>query len=97
MLVCLQTLCNICAIFIVEAAGTETLNSIATTANPVYIHFPVYTKPQMVQILCLDCPSSDNKALYRKFVNYLFDSFHHSCGQDLLELQHLTQSLVWYR
>jgi origin recognition complex subunit 5 len=47
----------------------------------------------MVQILCRDCPSVDSKTLFRKFVNYLLDTFQQICGQDLLELQHLTHSL----
>jgi origin recognition complex subunit 5 len=84
---------NICVIIVVEAAAMRFLQGPAAMFDPVYIHFPPYSKDQLVNLLILSSPDNEHPQLYKSFCKFLFQMFQSSCGHDLRELRHLSRCL----
>ncbi|XP_060574929.1 origin recognition complex subunit 5-like, partial [Ruditapes philippinarum] len=56
--------------------------------EPFVINFPDYSKEELVEILCLDCPEDYPIGFYNMYVNLVLSIFHYACT-NLKELKHL--------
>ncbi|XP_060574504.1 origin recognition complex subunit 5-like [Ruditapes philippinarum] len=56
--------------------------------EPFVINFPDYSKEELVEILCLDCPEEYPIGFYNMYANLVLSIFHYACT-NLKELKHL--------
>lgn len=56
------------------------------------IHFPQYSKEEVLKIMLLDCPNSQSLTFYETFVNHVWNVFNTVC-RDASELCHLCRIL----
>ncbi|XP_014677965.1 PREDICTED: origin recognition complex subunit 5-like [Priapulus caudatus] len=80
---------NVCVVFISELVW-EKFRCGTGLVEPYQIHFPNYSRAELVEILSLDCPSEYGTDFYRNYVNMLLGVFHLAC-RDLNELRYLAQ------
>lgn len=81
------TECNVTVVLLSELVW-ENFRGDTGFYEPITLHFPVYTKGELQQILCRDQPSEVTSDLYTTYVNILLGVFHTVC-RDLRELKHL--------
>lgn len=55
--------------------------------HPILLHFPVYTKYELLNIMTKDVPEKCSPALYKTYCSLLFNIFHKACN-NLMELRH---------
>jgi origin recognition complex subunit 5 len=78
---------NICVILLTEIIW-EKFFSGTGFYDPVEIHFTDYSKADLQQIMCRDCPSDYPVELFGAFCQLLLSVFYAVC-RDLNELRHL--------
>nr|XP_002740279.1 PREDICTED: origin recognition complex subunit 5-like [Saccoglossus kowalevskii] len=81
--------CNICVILISEIV-LEKFRTGTGFHEPFVLHFPDYSKDEMLEIISHDCPSDYSPSFYISYVNLLMSIFYMVC-RDLNELRHLAQ------
>lgn len=78
---------NICVIFLTEIIW-EKFRSNTGMCEPYTVSFPDYTKEEIFDILCLDCPPEYSKEFYASYVSLFLSVFFYVC-RDLNEIRHL--------
>lgn len=78
---------NVCVILISEIVW-EKYRFGTGFCEPMVVHFPDYSKDELVRILCSDCPSDYPEGFYNMYVNLVLSVFHYAC-RNLKELKHL--------
>lgn len=78
---------NLCVIMISEIVW-EKYRSGTGFSEPFVIHFPDYSKGELVQIMSEDCPSEYPADFYNLYVNLVLSIFYYAC-RNLKELRHL--------
>ncbi|KAL4226958.1 Origin recognition complex subunit 5 [Mactra antiquata] len=78
---------NVCTIMVSEIVW-EKYRFGTGFCEPLVIHFPDYSKDELVQILCMDCPEDYTLGFYNIYVNLVLSIFHFAC-RNLNELRHL--------
>ncbi|XP_050414191.1 origin recognition complex subunit 5 isoform X2 [Patella vulgata] len=79
---------NMCVMLISEIVW-EKYRTGTGYCDPYILHFPDYTKDNMVEIMSLDCPTDFEVDFYSNYTNLVLSIFHIVC-RDLKELRHLT-------
>ncbi|KAJ8046876.1 Origin recognition complex subunit 5 [Holothuria leucospilota] len=79
--------CNVCVILLTQIIW-EKFSATSGYVEPLKIHFPDYSKNELLEIMTLDTPEGFSKAFYSSYVNLLLSVFHMAC-RDLSELRHL--------
>ena len=82
---------NICVIFISQIVW-EKFQVGTGFYEPVVVHFPDYSKVELLQIMAKDCPSSYPVEFYKAYCQ-LFTSVFYSVCRDLNELRHLVSMI----
>lgn len=82
---------NLCVIMLTEIIW-EKFFSGTGFSNPEIVHFPDYSKTELQQIMCLDCPSEHPSSFYMGYCQLLLSVFYTVC-RDLNELRHLVRCL----
>ncbi|XP_005089925.1 origin recognition complex subunit 5 [Aplysia californica] len=80
---------NICTILISEIVW-EKFRFGTGFNEPYCLHFPDYSRHELMEIMCLDSPSTCDKELYSMYINIVLSVFHMVC-RDLRELRHLAK------
>lgn len=78
---------NICVIFLSEIIW-EKFRSNTGICEPYTVFFPDYTKDDIFEILCIDCPAEYSREFYASYINLLLSVFFYVC-RDLKEIRHL--------
>lgn len=78
---------NICVIVLSDIIWEKFFSGTGFN-DPVLMHFADYTKSELQQIMCLDCPSDYPVDLFSAFCQLLLSVFYTVC-RDLNELRHL--------
>ncbi|KAK7499500.1 hypothetical protein BaRGS_00009152 [Batillaria attramentaria] len=78
---------NICTLFLSEIVW-EKFQYGTAFCDPVVVYMPDYTQEELMQIMLLDCPSSQSEDLYRNYVSLFLSVFYRVC-RDLRELRHM--------
>lgn len=81
---------NICVIFITDIV----LEKFFTTTGfllPIPIHFPDYSKDDLIIIMSLDCPRGYKEEFYKRYCSVVVGVFYSAC-RDTAELRHLVSS-----
>ncbi|KAJ3292378.1 Origin recognition complex subunit 5 [Borealophlyctis nickersoniae] len=86
-----QTRQNITTIFISSIAWDD-FRCRAGSMDPVVVHFPQYTKPDVLKIISRDCPPDEEMPFFLSFVDLVYGVFYKPC-RDLNELRHLVALL----
>ncbi|GFS12898.1 origin recognition complex subunit 5 [Elysia marginata] len=84
-----QTGLNICTIFISEIVW-EKFRAGTGFCEPYCLHFPDYTRNELMEIMVLDAPATCEPDLYSLYVNMVLSVFHMVC-RDLRELRHIAR------
>ena len=63
--------------------------------EPILVHFPDYSKLELLQILVRDCPEEYPKEFYSAYCQLLLSIFYAVC-RDLKELRHLVSCAGYY-
>ena len=84
---------NICVIFISQIVW-EKFQVGTGFYEPVVVHFPDYSKVELLQIMAKDCPSSYPVEFYKAYCQ-LFASVFYSVCRDLNELRHLVSMIIF--
>ena len=84
---------NICVIFISQIVW-EKFQVGTGFYEPVVVHFPDYSKVELLQIMAKDCPSSYPVEFYKAYCQ-LFTSVFYSVCRDLNELRHLVSMIIF--
>ena len=61
--------------------------------EPIVIHFPDYSKTELLQIMARDCPSSYPVEFFKAYCQLLMSVFYSVC-RDLNELRHLVSESI---
>ena len=80
---------NICVVFISEIIF-EKFRHGTGFREPFQMHFPDYSKTELLEIMCLDAPEEHPKEFYHGYCQLLLSVFHNVC-RDLKELRHLAR------
>ncbi|CAG5115040.1 unnamed protein product [Candidula unifasciata] len=80
---------NVCTIFVSEIVW-EKFRSGTGFYEPYCLHFPDYSRQELMEIMCLDAPASCEKDLYSLYINIVLSVFHMVC-RDLRELRHIAR------
>ncbi|XP_053377322.1 origin recognition complex subunit 5-like isoform X2 [Mercenaria mercenaria] len=78
---------NVCVLLVSEIVW-EKYRFGSGFCEPLVIHFPDYSKEELVQIICQDCPPEYPEGFYNMYVNLVLSIFHYAC-RNLKELRHL--------
>ncbi|XP_067683053.1 origin recognition complex subunit 5-like [Haliotis asinina] len=78
---------NVCTIMLSEIVW-EKFRFGTGFSEPYLLHFPDYSKNELLEIMSLDAPTDYPAALYGNYINLIMSVFHLVC-RDLKELQHL--------
>ncbi|XP_052779192.1 origin recognition complex subunit 5-like [Mya arenaria] len=78
---------NICMILMSEIVW-EKYRFGTGFCDPLVIHFPDYSKDELVQIICSEVPEGYPEGFYNMYVNLVLSIFHYAC-RNLKELKHL--------
>ena len=84
---------NICVIFISQIVW-EKFQVGTGFYEPLVVHFPDYSKMELLQIMAKDCPSSYPVEFYKAYCQ-LFMSVFYSVCRDLNELRHLVSMMIF--
>jgi origin recognition complex subunit 5 len=82
---------RVCTILVSELVW-EKLAMAAGGLHPYPLHFPQYTKSEVLAIMSLDCPEGEPLSFYRTFVNHVWNVFQCVC-RDVGELRYLSSLL----
>ncbi|CAI8006247.1 Origin recognition complex subunit 5 [Geodia barretti] len=82
---------QVCTILVSELVW-EKLAMSAGGLRPYPLHFPQYTRGEVLAIMSLDCPEGEPLSFYRTFVNHVWNVFQYVC-RDLGELRYLSSLL----
>ncbi|KAI8357215.1 origin recognition complex subunit 5 C-terminus-domain-containing protein [Mortierella sp. GBAus27b] len=82
---------NICVILI-STIVWEKFRSKTGGYEPVAVNFPQYSKGETISILERDLPEGEDKDLYMRFIDLVYDVFQRNC-KDLNEIRHLVALL----
>jgi len=84
---------NICTVFISRIVFDK-YRTATGSVEPLPIQFSAYSKPQVIRILQLNCPTQDpvDQNLFAGFSTIIYDAFQNSC-KDLNELIRVTMRL----
>uniref|UniRef100_A0A0B7A6K7 Origin recognition complex subunit 5 n=1 Tax=Arion vulgaris TaxID=1028688 RepID=A0A0B7A6K7_9EUPU len=80
---------NICTILVSEIVW-EKFRYGTGFYEPYCLHFPDYSRQELMEIMCLDAPATCEKDLYSLYVNIVLSVFHMVC-RDLRELRHIAR------
>ena len=80
---------NICVIFITDIV-LEKFFPANGFVMPIPLHFPDYTKAEMVSIMSLDAPKNFGVEIYKRYCQTVVDVFYLAC-RDTNELRHLVR------
>ncbi|KAJ8301143.1 hypothetical protein KUTeg_020130 [Tegillarca granosa] len=80
---------NVCVVFMTEIVW-EKFRTGTGYCEPLCVHFPDYSKDELLEILMLDKPDDYTDEFYSMYINLLLSVFHMVC-RDLKELQHLAR------
>lgn len=80
---------NICVIFITDIV-LEKFFPASGFVMPIPLHFPDYTKAEMVSIMSLDAPKNFGVEIYKRYCQTVVDVFYLAC-RDTNELRHLVR------
>lgn len=80
---------NICTILISEIVW-EKYRAGTGFCEPYCLHFPDYTRNELLKIMVLDAPADCKPDLYSLYVNMVLSVFHMVC-RDLRELRHIAR------
>ncbi|XP_076045047.1 origin recognition complex subunit 5 [Oratosquilla oratoria] len=80
---------NICIIF-TSMLPFDKFRPSTGVLDPITIHFPQYSKDELVQIFMLECPAEHSEAFYHNYVSLLLSVFY-LATKNLQELRHLIQ------
>lgn len=83
------TSCNVCVVFLSEIVF-EKFKQGTGFREPFQIHFPDYSKTELLEIMCLDAPDEHPREFYSGYCQLLLSVFHSVC-RDLKELRHLVR------
>ncbi|XP_064605103.1 origin recognition complex subunit 5-like [Liolophura sinensis] len=78
---------KVCTILITEIVW-EKFQSGRGFWKPFIIHFPDYSKDDLTEILCMDCPAEYEVQFYFSYIQLVLSIFYQAC-RDLRELRHL--------
>ncbi|XP_071485936.1 origin recognition complex subunit 5-like [Diadema antillarum] len=81
--------CNVCVILLSQIVW-EKFRCGTGYREPTVIHFPDYTKSEILEIIASDCPQGYEPTFYASYVNLLLSIFYMAC-RDLNELRHLAK------
>ncbi|CAH1783899.1 unnamed protein product [Owenia fusiformis] len=81
--------CNICVLLLSEIVW-EKFRFGTGYLEPYILHFPDYTKDQILKILQLDVPSNYSEDFYGNYLSLSLSVFYTAC-RDLTELRHLAK------
>jgi origin recognition complex subunit 5 len=84
---------NICVVFISEIIF-EKFRQGTGFREPFQMHFPDYSKTELLEIMCLDVPEQHPKEFYNGYCQLLLSVFYNVC-RDLKELRHLVRDIVY--
>lgn len=84
------TKANICTVFISQIIW-EKFRLDLGVCPPILLHFSNYSKSELHEILCLDCPPDYSKEFYAAYINVVLNVFF-VVTRDLQELRH--QALI---
>ena len=62
--------------------------------DPILVHFPDYSKVELLQIMMLDCPADHPKEFYTAYCQLLLSVFYSVC-RDLNELRHMVSEITY--
>ena len=85
------TQCNICVVMISEIVW-EKFRFGTGFCEPITVHFPDYSKHELLQIMSRDCPIDQPKEFYAAYCQLLLSVFYSVC-RDLNELRHLVSQI----
>ena len=89
------TECNICVILLSQIVW-EKFQVGTGFYEPIVIHFPDYSKVELLQIMAKDCPPSYPVEFYKAYCQLLTSVFYSVC-RDLNELRHLVSgNYFWF-
>ncbi|KAI8899779.1 origin recognition complex subunit 5 C-terminus-domain-containing protein, partial [Globomyces pollinis-pini] len=71
----------------------DTLLTLPLPYPPMTVQFPIYTKPEMINIIGLDCPETEDIGFFKSFIELIYNSFNSTCCQDLNELRYMVLML----
>lgn len=80
---------NVCTIFISELPWTKYRN-ITNSLVPIALHFPNYSRDEIIEILSNDCPDGYSKTFYEGYINVILKTFF-TVTRNLRELRHLAE------
>lgn len=78
---------NVCVLMVSEIVW-EKYRFGTGFCEPLVIHFPDYSKDELVHIICQDRPAEYPEGFYNIYVNLVLSIFHYAC-RNLKELRHL--------
>ncbi|XP_077977106.1 origin recognition complex subunit 5-like [Glandiceps talaboti] len=81
--------CNICVLLVSEIV-LEKYRTGTGFVEPFVLHFPDYSKSEILEIISQDCPAEYPVSFYTSYVNLLMSVFYMVC-RDLREIRHLAQ------
>ncbi|XP_030853310.1 origin recognition complex subunit 5-like [Strongylocentrotus purpuratus] len=81
--------CNVCVIMLSQIVW-EKFRCGTGYCEPVIIHFPDYTKNEILEIIASDPPAGFKCTFYASYLNLLLSIFYMAC-RDLNEIRHLAQ------
>ncbi|XP_022081114.1 origin recognition complex subunit 5-like [Acanthaster planci] len=83
--------CNVCVLLLSQIVWEKFLFGFGSNhVEPFIIHFPDYTKGELLEIIATDCPEGYSVEFYSSYVNLLMSIFYMVC-RDLNEIRHLAQ------
>ncbi|XP_038068907.1 origin recognition complex subunit 5-like isoform X2 [Patiria miniata] len=83
--------CNVCVFLLSQIVWEKFLFGFGSNHfEPFIIHFPDYTKSELLEIIASDCPKGYSAEFYSSYVNLLMSIFYMVC-RDLNEIRHLAQ------
>ncbi|XP_070558277.1 origin recognition complex subunit 5-like [Ptychodera flava] len=81
--------CNVCVILISEIVF-EKFRQGTGFLEPFIVHFPDYSRKEILEVIGQDCPEGYPADFYLSYVNLLMSVFYMVC-RDLREIRHLAQ------
>ena len=85
--------CNVCVVFLSEIIF-EKFRQGTGVREPFQMHFPDYSKTELLKIMCLDAPAEHPKEFYIGYCQLLLSVFYNVC-RDLKELRHLVRDCFY--
>ncbi|XP_071960381.1 origin recognition complex subunit 5-like [Antedon mediterranea] len=79
--------CNVCVILISQLVWAK-FRTGTGFAEPIILHFPDYSKAELLDIISHDCPPGYSADFYSSYANLLMSVFYIAC-RDLNEIRHL--------